>query len=69
MYRGCKRYAVRQVHESLVRVHGHFVQVAVPEEPVSVNVMTLAKGGINYMGTLTGSLQEIQEMLDFASKE
>ena len=53
---------------SLVRVHGHFVQVAVPEEPVSLSVMNLAKGGINYMGTLTGSLAEIQEMLDFASK-
>ena len=52
---------------SLLRTDGTFVNVGLPEEPASVNLMSLIGGRKTLAGSAIGGIRETQEMLDFCA--
>ena len=53
---------------SLLRTDGTFVNVGLPEEPASVNHMSLIAGRKTLAGSAIGGIRETQEMLDFCAE-
>jgi alcohol dehydrogenase (NADP+) len=52
----------------LLKVDGAFVNVGAPEEPVSLNMLSLITGGKSLAGSSIGGIAETQEMLDFCAE-
>ncbi|MFI2616067.1 NAD(P)-dependent alcohol dehydrogenase [Streptomyces sp. NPDC018584] len=52
----------------LLRTEGAFVNVGAPEEPVSLNLFSLIRGGKTLAGSMIGGIRETQEMLDFCAE-
>ena len=52
---------------SLLRTDGTFVNVGLPEESASVNMMSLIAGRKTLAGSAIGGIRETQEMLDFCA--
>ncbi|KAK4481381.1 hypothetical protein RD792_012269 [Penstemon davidsonii] len=64
---------VSAVHElipliSLLKPHGKFVMVGVPDKPLELPVFPLLTGRKTVAGSLIGGVKETQEMIDFAAK-
>jgi len=53
---------------SVVAFNGVFCSVALPEEPIPLQLMPINAHRIQFVGSLIGSLSEIKEMLTFCSK-
>ncbi len=53
---------------NLLKLDGTLVSVGVPEKPLSIHPFPLIMMRRNYAGSLIGSVQETQEMLDFCAK-
>ncbi|HEX7827406.1 MAG TPA: NAD(P)-dependent alcohol dehydrogenase [Mycobacterium sp.] len=53
---------------SLLKTDGAFVNVGVPEEPVSLNLFSVVGGRKALAGSFIGGIQETQEMLDFCAE-
>jgi alcohol dehydrogenase (NADP+) len=52
----------------LCAFHAVFISVAIPEEPVPINVALLNIRQVSFAGSIIGSLSEIREMLNFCSQ-
>jgi alcohol dehydrogenase (NADP+) len=53
---------------SLLALHGTLANVGAPAEPSSVNAWSILRNGRNYTGSLIGSNQDTQDMLDFCAE-
>jgi uncharacterized zinc-type alcohol dehydrogenase-like protein len=53
---------------NLLKVDGTMVLLGVPENPVPVHAFALIGGRRSLAGSMIGSIQETQEMLDFCGK-
>ncbi|KAI8910491.1 chaperonin 10-like protein [Gorgonomyces haynaldii] len=53
---------------SLVEKDGTFVMLALPEKPLTIHAFSLVASQVKMTGSLIGSPEEIEEMLEFASK-
>jgi alcohol dehydrogenase (NADP+) len=53
---------------SLLKTDGALVNVGAPEEPVSLNALTLLVGRRTLAGSAIGGIAETQEMLDFCAE-
>ena len=51
----------------LLRRDGTFVNLGVPDQPLSVSAMSLLRNRRSIAGTLSGGLPETQEMIDFCA--
>ena len=49
---------------SLIRTDGTFVNVGLPEEPASVNLMSVIGGRKTLAGSVIGGVRETQQVLD-----
>jgi len=52
----------------LLRTDGTFVNLGVPNKPLSLSAMSLLKNRRSIAGTLSGGLPETQEMIDFCAE-
>jgi uncharacterized zinc-type alcohol dehydrogenase-like protein len=53
---------------SLLATDGTFVNLGVPDKPLSISAYSLLKNRRSIAGTLSGGLPETQEMIDFCGK-
>lgn len=53
---------------SMVAKDGTFVEVGLPEHPLSITGQALVQGRISVSGSMIGGVTETQEMLDFAGE-
>nr|WP_218885789.1 NAD(P)-dependent alcohol dehydrogenase [Kineococcus aurantiacus] len=53
---------------SLLDVNGAFVNVGLPEDPVSLRMFSVVMGNRSFAGSNIGGIRETQEMLDFCAE-
>lgn len=52
-----------------LKVHGKFISLGLPAEPFELTAMDFARNGIYFGSSHLGNRQEMEEMLDLASKQ